>query len=69
MIKVVKLLGEMNDKDDESDEDGDIDVEDPGDDFVPITKLKRMACLAHTVQLVYKNICKYSTVSSTCHSL
>ena len=29
---------------------------------VPITKLKRMACLAHTAQLVYKDRCKINSV-------
>ena len=39
MIKAVKILGKMNEKDDESD----IDIEDPGDKFMLIAKLKRMA--------------------------
>ena len=49
---------------DKIDEDSDIDIEVPGDEFVPITKLKRMACLAHTVPLVCKDICKINVLSS-----
>ena len=46
MIKAVKMLGEVSEKDDETDEDG--DIEDPGGEFVPITKLKRTTRLAHS---------------------
>ena len=44
MIRAMKIVGEINKKDDKSDEDN--DIKDPGDEFVPTTKLKRMACLA-----------------------
>ena len=46
MIKAMKIVGEMNKKDYKSDEGN--DIKDPGDEFVPTTKLKRMACLAHS---------------------
>ena len=63
MIKAVKILGKMNEKDGESNEVSDIDIEGPGDEFMLITKLKRMACLTHAVQLVYKNIFKIGIAS------
>ena len=38
MIKAVKILGKMNEKDGESNEVSDIDIEGPGDEFMLITK-------------------------------
>ena len=64
LIKSINHLATDDESDEDIDFDFDTDSEDPGDEFMLITKLKRIACLAHTVQLVYKDIRKISTVLS-----